>query len=118
MGEVKNRKAEKSLETSRADFESISSRVRYAQETNNLEFIATYLFTHWGAKASDVRRALCRFRGKEYHRGMYCSYFANLPRYKRREQYRDRYWTKKDRGWYLTTQGMGLVQLKVGENDV
>jgi len=115
MGEVKKEKAVNSLETSRADSNPNSVHARLG---NNLEFIATYLFTHWGAKASDVRRALCRFRGKEYHRGMYCSYFAHLPRYKRKEQYRDRYWTKKDNGWYLTTQGMGLVQLKGVSNDV
>jgi len=115
MSEVKKEKTVNSLETSRADFNPNSVHARLG---NNLEFIATYLFTHWGAKASDVRRALCRFRGKEYHRGMYCSYFAHLPMYRRNAQYRDRYWTKKDNGWYLTTQGMGLVQLKGVSNDV
>ena len=114
METAENGKSKKLLETSREDFNPNSVNAKLG---NNLEFIATYLFTHWGAKASDVRRALCRFRGKEYHRGMYCSYFADLPRYKRREQYRDRYWTKKDKGWYLTTQGMGLVKLR-GERDV
>jgi len=117
MGEVKKGKTEKLLEISRVKSGAMSSQSINARLGNNLEFIATYLFTHWGAKASDVRRALCRFRGKEYHRGMYCSYFADLPRYKRREQYRDRYWTKKNKGWYLTTQGMGLVKLQ-GERDV
>lgn len=110
MKEAKNRKAEKPPEISRA----ISGTRR---KGSNLEFIATYLFTHFGARASDVRRALCQFRGKDYHRGMYCSYFAHLPRYRRRQQYRDRYWTKNEDGWVLTSQGMGLVNLK-GEYDV
>ena len=117
MATMKNQKTENPSERSRADSRRMSSRERYAQQANNLEFIATYLFTHWGAKASDVRRALCLYKGKEYHRGMYCSYFAHLPKYRRRQQYRDRYWTKKDNGWYLTTQGMGLVKL-TGVNDV
>ena len=114
MGEVKNQKTENSLETSRADLNPNSVHARLG---NNLEFIATYLFTHWGATSSDVRKALCRFRGKEYHRGMYCSYFAHLPKYNRKSQYRDRYWVKKGKCWYLTTQGMGLVKLQ-GEDNV
>lgn len=114
MALVKNRNTENSSERSRENFNPNSINARLG---SNLEFIATYLFTHFGARSSDVRRALCRHRGKEYHRGMYCSYFAHLPKYKRKSQYRDRYWTKTDNGWILTSQGMGLVKLK-GEYDV
>ena len=115
MSTAEKRKSKKPLEISRVKSGDLTGQSINAALANNLEFIATYLFTHFGAKSSDVRRALCR--GKEYHRGMYCSYFANLPRYRRNGQYRDRYWTKQDKGWYLTTQGMGLVKLQ-GESDV
>ena len=117
MGAAAKVKTSKPLEISRAKSGELSSKSLHTRLSNNLEFIATYLFMHYGAGAADVRRALCRYHGKEYHRGMYCSYFASMPRYKRNEQYRDRYWTKIDKGWYLTTQGMGLVRLE-RKNDV
>lgn len=99
------------LERSRANFRSNSVRARMG---SNLEFIATYLFTHLGATSTEVRKALCRARGKEYNRGIYIAYFAKRPHASRPKAmaFADRYWTKKDGGWYLTTLGMGLVQLK------
>ena len=101
-----NRKSRYSFKTSRV--ESRPKR-KYCRRGANLEFIATYLFTHFGASSTDVRRGLCRERDKEYTRGMYTCYFSEMPSWK--AKYKNRFWTKKNNGWYLTTQGMGLVQL-------
>jgi len=104
---MKNRNTEKLPEISR---EGISMKRKYCKKGANLEFIATYMYNNFGTGSTNIRRALCKERGKEYSRGMYTCYFSEMPSWK--YTYKNRFWTKNNKGWTLTLEGMGLVNLK------
>ncbi len=76
---------------------------------DNLRFIADYLFKTPGSTMTEVRRALCEFRGKGYTRGQYAQYFAKAYIFGNRRPYAGTYWYKSDGGWCLTIKGYGLV---------
>jgi len=98
MKPIENRKTEKPPKISRI------------KKGANLEFIATYMFSKPGVGSTEIRRALCKERNKQYHRGMYTEYFSRLPRWKK--DFAGRYWSRCSTGWILTLEGMGLVNLK------
>jgi len=108
---LKNEKCEKRPGTSR---EGIHMKRKYCKRGANLSFIATYMYNNFGTGSTDIRRALCKERDKEYSRGMYTCYFSEMPPWK--PTYKNRFWTKNNNGWYLTLQGMGLVML-AGERE-
>ncbi len=80
---------------------------------NNIQFIAQYLDAHPGSGSAAVIRALAAFKGKPYHRGLYCNYFTpTYDSYSRPGRYYFKswtmhygYWEKLGRGWHLTPKG-------------
>lgn len=81
---------------------------------DNLRFIADYLLKHPGSTMTEVRRALCKFRDNNYHRGKYSTYFAKSWIPGNRKSYVDAYWYKREGGWYLTLAGYGLATVDPG----
>lgn len=86
---------------------------------DNIRFICTYLYENPGATYSEVRNALCEFRGIDPKRrpGHYTWYFRDTtgwipmmgcggpPRKN------DTRWVKRDRRYYLTERGLAWVSV-------
>jgi hypothetical protein len=68
---------------------------------DNVKFICTYLFNNPGASFTQVREALCVFRGHDpkKRRGQYTWYFC----------YDDARWVKRDRRYFVTDRGLAWV---------
>ena len=80
---------------------------------DNLRFIATYLHENPGSRYTDIVRALCEFRGKEYHRGMYTSYFRGDPGWRTwmKPGYGVTLWANHLGVWWLLPAGMEYVDV-------
>ena len=85
-----------------------------------VQFIIQYLAQNPGSRYTDLTKAICKFRGKEWHRGMYVRYFSEYQSYTWNPNgdnwpctiYPGKYWAKESDGkWYLTWFG----QLIAGE---
>tara|TARA_Y100000592_G_scaffold99790_1_gene177231 strand:- start:815 stop:1078 length:264 start_codon:yes stop_codon:yes gene_type:complete len=79
---------------------------------DNLRFIANYLYANPGSRYTDILRALCEFRGKEYNRGMYCEYFRSSGPKWLRLGYGTTHWKKEAGVWWLRPKGMVHVDLR------
>ncbi len=90
---------------------------------NNLQFIATYIYNHPGARYREVMDAFHTWRGhatgthlSNAHRSWGCQYFTDLICASRtRKGYAGHYWRRVDpedtnKGWVITCKGMALVQ--------
>jgi len=87
-----------------------------------VQFIIQYLAQNPGSRYTDLTKAICKFRGKTWHRGMYVRYFSEYQAYTYcpdkdtsypQTIYPGKYWAKYSSGkWYLTPQGAQLVQSK------
>ena len=81
------------------------------RKSNNLNFIATYLFQNPGASATEVRKALWIFKNKklseDYNpKRSYISYFQTKKGTSHRG-YVPRFWKKVNRcRWILTGDGL------------
>jgi len=85
-----------------------------------VQFLIQYLAKNPGSRYTDLTKAICKFRGKEWHRGMYVRYFTeyqaytynfNGPSYPQ-TVYPGRLWEKYEGKWYLTPRGQAqLVQM-------
>ena len=92
------------------------------KKTNNLNFIATYLFEHPGVSATDLRRALWIYHNKEWKeiedkgfsiRKTYTSYFQ-IAKGKSHRGYAGKYWKKINRNsWILTSDGLFYVDKRL-----
>ena len=82
---------------------------------NNLNFIATYLFHNPGAGYTEILKALCTWKGKEYRSGLYTCYLSDMfSPFCRRQGYRGDLWNKMGpnhsrSGYILTLEGMARV---------
>ena len=91
-------------------------------KSDNLGFIATYLFEFPGSSATDVRRALWMYRNKEWKeiekkgfsiRRSYISYFQTTRSASQRG-YAGKYWQKTNRSrWILTSDGLFRVDKRL-----
>ena len=85
-----------------------------------VQFIIQYLAQNPGSRYTDLTKAICKFRGKTWHRGMYVRYFSEYQSYTWNPNgdpypqtiYPGKYWAKDPSGkWYLTPKGQAqLVQ--------
>ena len=83
-----------------------------------VQFLIQYLAKNPGSRYTDLTKAICKFRGKEWHRGMYCRYFSEYQSYTWNPNgdnwpctiYPGKYWAKDSSGkWYLTWQGRRIA---------
>ena len=76
---------------------------------DNIRFICTYLFNNPGSTYTQVRDALCVFRGHDpkKRRGQYTWYFSR-PSWRGTPRKIVR-WEKRDRRYYLTSEGLAWV---------
>ena len=74
----------------------------------NIQFIIQYLREYPGSRYTDITKALCAYRGKEWTRGYYSRYFSK-SRVHGRYIYPDYLWCKSD-GWYLTREGISKAK--------
>lgn len=79
---------------------------------NNLNIIANYLFDNPGARYSDITRHLCFEKGRVWTRGKYSRYFSKTF-WKEDTQYAHRLWTRANKGWVLTLDGLQYVTKNV-----
>ena len=84
-----------------------------------VQFITQYLAQNPGSRYTDLTKAICKFRGKTWHRGMYVRYFSKYQHYTWNPNgdnwpctiYPGRLWEKYEGKWYLTPKGQAqLVQ--------
>ena len=86
--------------------------------SNNLSFIATYLFQNPGASATEVRKALWIYKNKKLddrfsEKNSYVSYFQTHEG-KSHRGYVPKFWKKVNRcRWVLTPEGLFLVEKKL-----
>ena len=91
---------------------------RKKRSINNLSFIATYLFQHPGASATEIRKALWIYKRGELtdmfnEKNSYVSYFQ-MNESKSHRGYAPKYWKKVNRcRWTLTAEGLFLVEKKL-----
>jgi len=78
---------------------------------DNLRFIASYLYENPGSRYTDILRALCKFRGKKYDRGMYSQYFRSSGPSWMPPGYGATHWKKEGGVWWLDHRGMEYVVL-------
>ncbi len=86
-----------------------------------VQFITQYLAQNPGSRYTDLTKAICKFRGKTWHRGMYVRYFSEYQAYTfcpdkdtsyPQTIYPGRLWEKYEGKWYLTPKGQAqLVQI-------
>ena len=84
-----------------------------------VQFIIQYLAQNPGSRYTDLTKAICKFRGKEWHRGMYCRYFSEYQAYTfcpdkdtsyPQTIYPGKYWAKDSDGkWHLTWSGRRIA---------
>jgi len=84
------------------------------KKSNNLNFIATYIFQHPGCSASEVRRALYFYKYKCLsnfsERRSYVSYFQQPTTGGSHRGYAGRFWKKINRTrWVVTDQGLAKI---------
>ena len=83
-----------------------------SKKTNNINFIATYIFVHPLCTATDIRRALYYSKNHTLHgfseRGWATSYFYARTNHR---GYPSKYWYSPARSkWLLTDQGMAKIR--------
>ena len=80
---------------------------------DNLRILATYLHNNPGSTSTEARKYLSKIRDRQYRRGYYSTYFSvSTPGfYYRGLGYVDVYWNKIEKGWFLKTNGLELVDL-------
>ena len=94
------------------------TKQRIRRKTNNLNFIATYLFENPGCSATEVRKALWIYKHKKlcdsYNpKKSYTSYFQ-IDKTKSHRGYCPKFWKKINRcRWVLTSEGLSLVEKKL-----
>lgn len=88
-------------------------------KTNNLNFIATYIFESPGCSASEVRRALYYYKNNILdenfsERKSYVSYFQMSKESSTHRGYAGKYWNKINRTrWVVTDLGLQKVDKKL-----
>lgn len=89
------------------------------QKSNNINFIATYIFENPGCSASNVRRALYVFKNKKLdcnfsERKSYTSYFHQPTTGEPHRGYAGKYWKKINRTrWVITEVGLEKIDKKL-----
>ena len=78
---------------------------------DNLRFIANYLYKNPGSRYTDILRALCKYRGKEYRRGLYNEYFRSGGPWWKTRGYGTTHWKKEMGVWWLLPGGMEHVDV-------
>mgnify|MGYP001271920201 FL=1 len=75
----------------------------------NIQFIIQYLREYPGSRYTDITKALCAYRGKEWTRGYYSRYFSKSWVHGRYIYPGYLWWKPKNirdmSGWDLTTEG-------------
>ncbi len=88
-------------------------------KSNNLNFIATYIFEHPGCSASEVRRALYVFKNRQIdenfsERKSYVSYFQQPTSGISHRGYAGKYWKKINRTrWIITESGLQKIDKRL-----
>jgi hypothetical protein len=71
----------------------------------NVEVLAYFIAHNPGCTPAQARRALCEWKGKKYHRGYYCWYFARGHQYTGPKGMDYGYWENRDGYLYITEKG-------------
>ena len=72
------------------------------KKMTNLDFIGLYLKLYPGSRYSDITKALCNFRGRNWTRGYYSRYFSSWHNWHKSKVYAGYAWTKSGGRWYLS----------------